>query len=218
MKVCSKCKVEKDESEFHTCRRDGLQSKCKSCRSEYHKLNRETISKSREEYRIANKDKIAAQNAKYFQENREKCLERMSSYYQANKSKFSKYHKDRCKVDPLYSLICSTRKLVCGSIKAKGYTKNSKTAKLIGCSFEQFMDWLGTKPCDNPHLDHICPMAQAKTEDEANKLQHYMNFQWLTPEENLKKSDNKTYAGEFLCQILLGREWEEPCNNKTPVV
>ena len=37
MKTCTKCKVEKDESEFskQTSRKDGLDYRCKSCLSEY---------------------------------------------------------------------------------------------------------------------------------------------------------------------------------------
>jgi hypothetical protein len=66
---------------------------------------------------------------------------------------------------------------------------------------------LGNPPCEHPHLDHICPVAQAKTEEEVIKLQNYINFQWLTPEENTSKGDKPTEEGIFLCRFLLGREW-----------
>jgi hypothetical protein len=95
------------------------------------------------------------------------------------------------------------------SLKAKGFKKSSKTATILGCSYEQFMAHLGPKPCENPALDHMCPISQAKTEEEAVKLNHYSNFQWLTPEDNLKKSDNKTVKGVILCNSLLGRDWIE---------
>jgi hypothetical protein len=239
MKYCSKCKIEKDEREFHKnkSQRDGLDNWCKVCSAEkkakYYQSNIEEIKKKCLEYRAKNKDKMNIYQVKYYQAtkvdkhkyyivNKEKILNRQANATQEVKDKKRQYnvnyHIERRKTDSLYNLQHRTGSLIRGSMKAKGYTKKSKTAKLIGCPFEQFMDWLGPKPCENPQLDHMCPMAQAKTEDEANKLQHYMNFQWLTPEENLKKSDNKTYAGEFLCQILLGREWEDSCNSEDPVV
>jgi len=35
MKLCTTCKIEKDESEFNKNERQGIQSKCRSCNSEY---------------------------------------------------------------------------------------------------------------------------------------------------------------------------------------
>jgi hypothetical protein len=37
------------------------------------------------------------------------------------------------------------------------------------------------------HLDHIIPLATAKTVEEIIKLNHYTNFQPLWAEENLSK-------------------------------
>ena len=37
------------------------------------------------------------------------------------------------------------------------------------------------------HLDHIIPLAIAKTEEEIIKLNHYTNFQPLWAIDNLKK-------------------------------
>ena len=39
------------------------------------------------------------------------------------------------------------------------------------------------------HVDHIKPLALAKTEDEVRVLTHYTNLQLLLAEDNLKKSD-----------------------------
>lgn len=139
------------------------------------------------------------------------CVQR-HTYYNINRDSIikqkSKYEYSRKQTDLLFKFKKQTRNLVRNSLHAKGYNKSTKTHKLIGCSFEQLMYWLGPTPCENPVLDHVCPMAQARTEEEAIKLNHYMNLQWLTSEDNSHKSDNKTYAGEFLCQILLGRTWQ----------
>ena len=55
--------------------------------------------------------------------------------------------------------------------------------------------------------DHICPCAQAETEEELIKLQHYLNIRPY--KDNLVKSDNKTPEGDDMCRLLLGREWKE---------
>jgi hypothetical protein len=119
----------------------------------------------------------------------------------------ARYIKERKLKDPNYALSRASRNLLYKAILRKGFKKKSHTADLLGCTFEAFMSHLGPKPCDNPELDHICPVAQAKTEEEVNKLQSYINFQWLTKEENLKKSDSQTDEGLFLCRFLLGRDW-----------
>ena len=57
------------------------------------------------------------------------------------------------------------------------------------------------------HIDHICPLAQAQTIEEAKKLCNYANLQLLPKLENIRKSDSKTPEGEEMCKKLLGREW-----------
>ena len=39
------------------------------------------------------------------------------------------------------------------------------------------------------HIDHVVPLASAKTEDEIYKLNHYSNLQPLWKIDNLKKSN-----------------------------
>ena len=40
---------------------------------------------------------------------------------------------------------------------------------------------------DNIHLDHIKPLATAKTEEDVILLNHYTNFQPLLAKDNLNK-------------------------------
>jgi hypothetical protein len=44
------------------------------------------------------------------------------------------------------------------------------------------------------HLDHIIPLASAKSEKELINLNHYTNFQPLWALENMKKSNKLQYA------------------------
>lgn len=39
------------------------------------------------------------------------------------------------------------------------------------------------------HIDHIIPLATAKTEEDVIKLCHYTNLQLLKGEDNLSKGD-----------------------------
>lgn len=102
MKKCSKCKIEKPNTEFskNTKSNDGLQSRCKSCRSQdysdnkdkvhaqhaaYYQANKNEIS----ERRHANRDKINAYYASYWAANKEKICSRVARYYRNNKEAIS---------------------------------------------------------------------------------------------------------------------------------
>ena len=110
MKVCSRCKVEKDFSEFHKdcTKKDRLQSRCKDCEKEYQQNNKEKIAEGQRKWRENNKEIIAEKAKKYRENNREKIVERETKYrennrekiaegqrkfYQANKEKRAEYYK-----------------------------------------------------------------------------------------------------------------------------
>jgi hypothetical protein len=78
-----------------------------------------------------------------------------------------------------------------------GYTKKSRTYEILGCSFEEFKNYIDNQlsvgmSWDNHgewHLDHKIPISFGKTEEEVIKLNHYTNFQPLWAYENLLKSN-----------------------------
>lgn len=88
----------------------------------------------------------------------------------------------------------SIRYLIYISIKKQGYTKRSRTYKILGCTYEEFKIHLENQFTDGMtwenqgewHLDHIYPVSLAKNEEELIKLNHYTNFQPLWAEDNLK--------------------------------
>jgi len=82
MKTCTKCKIEKDETEFSKAKRekDGLQSKCKACEREYRQANAERIAEYQGEYRQENAEQICEKRREYYQANAEQYRE----YYQTN--------------------------------------------------------------------------------------------------------------------------------------
>ena len=196
MKVCSKCKVEKEEGEFNKnrARKDGLSHWCKACRVVYSKSDkykeyRKVYQKSdkRREYK-----EVYLKSDKY-KEHR-KVYQKSAKYKEHRKSR----HEERSSTDPLFRLTRRLRAAVRGGLKRQGYTKRSLTYQLLGADSDTVHQHLIDSAIRNYgsftdisdyHIDHVIPCASANTEDELIKLQHYTNLQLLTPEDNMKKGD-----------------------------
>lgn len=232
-KVCTKCNIEKSTTEFHKQNggKFGVKAKCKVCHNEYLKENKESISKQKKEwyeknkeylkeYRDSNKESISKRMKKYYKNNKESILKKDKEYREANKEEISKRNKEYNKNNkekinkrsknkrlnnPLYKLTCNIRNLIRISLKNGAFGKNTKTAKILGCSFDvfkqhiekQFEPWMSW---DNHgkyngefnfgwDLDHITPISLADTENQAYILSHYTNFQPLCSKinRNIKK-------------------------------
>jgi len=120
-------------------------------------------------------------------------------YFQKNKKEIYNARNKRIKNNPLFALRMSIHNIIKNSISKLSYTKNSKTADILGCSFEEFKAYIESQfkagmSWENRHLwhiDHIMPVSMAKTYDEVVRLNHYKNLRPLWAHENLTKS-NKT--------------------------
>ena len=153
------------------------------------------------EYKLKNKEKIAELNKSYSEKNKEKIANYKRQHYLENKEKIKKYRNEwrsnKVKIDSLFKLTNNTRTLIKQSFRRNGYSKNSKTYQILGCTFEEFKQHLEKQFTDGMswnnigqwHMDHIYPVSLAKDEDELIKLNHYTNFQPLWAEDNLKKSN-----------------------------
>ena len=117
MKVCTKCKVEKDLNEFSKCKsaKDGLQYMCKIClkqyylrnkekmnqyQKQYYQLNREEMNQYQQEYKQLNKEEIKAYKKQYRQLNREKIKAYKKQYRQLNREKINENKKQYCHRNP----------------------------------------------------------------------------------------------------------------------
>jgi 5-methylcytosine-specific restriction endonuclease McrA len=94
-KICTKCKVLKEISEFSKNKRykDGHQPDCVECRKKYRQENKEKIAEYRKKHYQENKEKSREQSKKYRQQNREKFREQRRRHYKDNKEKVAKYAK-----------------------------------------------------------------------------------------------------------------------------
>lgn len=84
MKTCSKCKIEKNYSDFHKSsikkNRDGYRSWCKSCIKIDNSLRESRYKGTRKKYREEHKTDLAENKRIYYLNNREKVLKTNSNY------------------------------------------------------------------------------------------------------------------------------------------
>jgi hypothetical protein len=125
---------------------------------------------------------------------------------------YRQIHKDRYRInhriyknlkketDPIFRLKEVCRKIIGNSIRRNGYTKKSRTHEILGCLYEDFknhiesqfetwMNWDNYGLCNNEFnygwdIDHIVPLASAKSEEELLKLNHYTNLRPLCSHVN----------------------------------
>jgi hypothetical protein len=186
----------------------------------YYQANRAKILAKKKQYQDNNVDSIKEYQRLYYLKNKELKKSKVKERYLLKKDEIIQSEvakrRSRREIDPFFKMKHNIRSLISMVLRNRSFIKESKTAILLGCSYIEFsahieslfdlsMSW------DNYGYlwtyDHICPCAQAQTEEELVKLQHYSN---LRPyKDNLVKSNNKTPEGEQLCFLLLGRKWRE---------
>lgn len=207
LKTCTKCKEEKPLDAYYKCKKskDGKRQKCKSCTSAANKAwkekNKEKAADKDKEWYKKNKDKVSERSKLLYEEDRERILNRQKEYNARNKEKKAAYDKGRYEInkekrikqcvdyrreryaeDPYFRMKSALR----GAVSR---WKLGSTQELIGISFEEFASLYGTG--EGMHLDHKIPMSWFDlTNDGHCKIcQHHTNLQWITPEENLHKSN-----------------------------
>jgi hypothetical protein len=152
----------------------------------YREKNKEKIKETIRKWREKNKERIKEQVKQYQETNKEKILKYKKKYKEGNKEKTNKHVKSRRKIDSLYRLKLNTRK---ASKKYLIDGKSKRTREILGIEFKAFQNYLGKEYTEDMHLDHIIPLNWAINDDEVYTLNHYSNFQIISAEENLSKSD-----------------------------
>lgn len=207
-KVCKKCGEERALEEFYrdSSKGDGRQSTCKACVKQYRQANRERIREykrgydntnkhKQREYYKSNREYILRRQREYYQTERTRILKQQLKYYRANKEQRRGYENGRYISDPLYALSKRCRNRIRDVLRRKGFPKNSPTAEMLGCTWEelaahlesQFTDDMSWDNLGDWHIDHIVPLASANTKEETVALNHYTNLQPLWAEDNLRK-------------------------------
>lgn len=130
-------------------------------------------------WRINNKEHISTYNCEYAKKHRDDI---------------NKREKNRRDNDPLYKMKLNLRSRIRKTI----IKKVGKTKDILGCSYSEVREYISNQfkegmSWDNYgewHIDHIKPLALAKTKEETYKLCHYTNLQPLWAIENLQKGCN----------------------------
>lgn len=204
VRTCIQCGKEKGIDSFIS-----VSKKCKECvnsnKQRSKKVGREKEKAKKKEdigYRQHFLDR-KRKNTKVMKERLEADLIKKAQKQEEEKRRYHAYYHE----DEQYRFKRIVRTAIYKALKKGGFSKSSRTATLLGCSYPDLLLHLGAQLSTDAHLDHICPCNQAQNEEELLKLQHYSNLRWLPAEENIQKSDSWTSEGEELCRKLLGRGW-----------
>jgi hypothetical protein len=193
IKVCNKCKEEKPFSEFNKDKNKayGFDGRCRSCGKQYYQENKEQINGRSKQYCQDNKERKKEYDKQYKQENKERLREKDKQYNQRPevKARRNNWHKERRESDPMFKAGIYMRNLLRSGFKQKGWTKDSSTQEIVGCSWEQWKLWVGGEPSKEMHIDHVIPQSLAETPEELKLLNHYTNLQLLPAEENTSKGN-----------------------------
>lgn len=162
----------------------------------YYQEHKEKIKEQNKQRRLENYDYYIEKERENYIKNHSKKLESSREWKKRNREKIRQYEKSKNE-DKLFHLKVQTRKMIRKSFDRKNYNKNSKTQKILGCSYEMLIkhllqtyknnygyEWDYKEPV---HIDHIIPLSSAKTEEEVIKLCYYTNLQLLKEKDNLKK-------------------------------
>lgn len=169
--------------------------KVKEMDRSYYERNKERVDTKRKEWQEKNKEKISKRTKECHKLKSKERVAYTKQWRLNNPGKRNETERNKKVNDPLYKLSGNIRKKISRAFKDKGYNKNSKSCEIIGCSYEQlkyhieskwesWMNWdnYGRYNGEKKHgwdIDHIIPLATAKTEIDITKLNHYTNLQPL---------------------------------------
>ena len=208
---CSRCKKNKDETEFGFYRN----KRCKICI---------TCNSKMKSYKcLHNKRKTLCKDcggSQICKHNREKskCKEcggasicehsrRKTLCKDCGGSQICEHNREKSKCkecSPLLVLINIQRRSIHRVLKRSELTKTQSTIEYLGCSAEHFMNYLKLKmtpdmTMDNIHIDHIKPVSRFNLDDPDEFLDccHYTNLQPLLAKDNLEKKNKWTEKDEI---------------------
>jgi|TARA_R100001530_G_scaffold124374_2_gene92544 hypothetical protein len=116
MKICTKCKQEKELKDFYKAKEnaDGFENRCKECKATYHRKNakkislrkkrryytdkeyREKVLQARKEYRLKNLDKIREQCREWHKINKKRSVQVVAREKVSNELKANRLKKKCC--------------------------------------------------------------------------------------------------------------------------
>lgn len=185
-------KLESDKKSYEKLKEKKLAQK-----KEYYLLKKEEILLKRKEYHSNNKEKISLKNKEYRAANLEHLKEHNREYQRKYAKILSIKRQQLIDSTPLRQFKERIRCLVKNSFYRLKHNKTKRVSEVIGADWEivkehfvsQFKDGMTWDAfiAGEIHVDHIQPLASAKTEEELIALCHYTNLQPLWCLDNLSK-------------------------------
>lgn len=194
-----KRRLEKPEECKAACKKhyDEHKEENKISNAEYRKTHKEEKRIRDKKYKEDHKEELKLKRQLYRAEHLEECLAKEAKRRRDHPERSWEYYKKRRTTDSLFKLKCNLRGLIKSSIARGGYSKNTKTAEILGCTYEEFMIYIENQftegmTWDNyPEwvFDHIYPVSRGIDEAHVITLNHYTNLQPLWAEDNLRKGN-----------------------------
>lgn len=214
MKICSKCNIDKDISDYP---KNG--NICKQCKSlyikEYYKKNREVIlNKEKIRYEDNKSERIEKQKKynsskseeqkkylkEYRQSNKEELKQKRKEYNNKNKEKINenrrKRYSERIKNDINFKIKKIHRNMLRRILR---YEKHKSTSELLGYNSielkehieRNFQDGMTWENYGEWEIDHIIPISLFDLENTPPSIVNSLdNLQPLWKIDNIKKSNN----------------------------
>ena len=203
LKVCSLCEIEKSINEFRirSIAKGWRQSRCKICDN---KVKMVWVNKNREHRRLQallnyskNKEHILMRRKSDRDNKPEIYLAMVKRWQSKNRPQIAAYARKHRAEDVQSNLAMRLRGRVSRSLNNK-YRKSGSTEQLLGCSFEEYKNYIQSKFKDGMtwdnrsewHIDHIRPIASfdLSIPKEQKSCFNYLNTQPLWASENHRKS------------------------------
>lgn len=204
-KLCPKCRETKLAEDFnkHKSNRYGLDCYCKACKKKHRDSKRDYYLAKAKVYQKANKQRIKEVKRKRYLKKREQILAKVNEYRLKNREKINKARqkneRKRYYSDPVFKTAFKLRRRINIALRNHEQGTRSKTLQSVGLkSWRCLYEHLKNTAIRNYgyfdseigyHVDHIIPLSSAKTPEEVIQLNHYMNLQFLTAQDNFKKSN-----------------------------
>jgi len=213
VKTCTKCgQCKPATTEFFLTRdatKGTLKFECKTCgtiyRKAYYAENKASLLADSKSYRLENLAVITAQKKANYAANRAAVIQKNQAYRAANReaarSRAATYGRKRTASDPVYAMSRRVRALISVRLRAGGYTKKSRSHEILGCDWDtfkahierQFLKGMSWENRSEWQLDHVVPVATARTEADIIALNHHTNLRPLWSALNRAKSDTITH-------------------------
>lgn len=153
-------------------------------RRKYYSINRDKINKNNRDKYSKNIELEAIKRREKFLKNPDKIRERNNEYVKLKKN-----------TSPTFAIRTRIGRRLSYAFSTFGNKKPYNTEELLGADWitcknhleSLFKNGISWENRNLWHIDHIIPLASAKTEEEMIKLCHYTNLQPLWAIDNIKK-------------------------------